>query len=800
MRQFIVRLLIAFLILVIGNILSLYPFSLNLKDTSPDNPDDVLLNSYIMQWEYERIFSLDIKNYFNTLYYYPYKNTLAFTEHHTISQLFFIPLFSIFKDPVLVHNIMILILLVLAGLTMFIYIHYLTGSFFVSLLGGVLFSFVPYRYTHLVHVNVLHWWLIPLTFLSFYIYANKISLLNSLCFGLTLLGMFLWSNNLTAFFIIPFSIYALFIVWDKALFFNKRFYIYSGMVFVFVLLFVLPFLLQYFKLREEMFFERFLFDVRYFSPQIKNFMGVHESNLLWGKILGKNGKWECYLFPGATFLFLSALSAMFLPFNAYRKYTCLFMGMAIISLIFTFGPYFNGLEGKIKAPYYLLWEYMPGYYGIRVPTRFAIFFFFAMATAISLSIGGIYEKLKSHEFIRSIFIISFLIIFYILEGSHKINLKTPLNHPERDPLYKKLKELPDGVLFEFPAYVRYKDASHVFAILYHRKPTINGYSGWGSKPLENLYNASLNFHPSALIEFFNDINVKYFILRGNVASEVYNRLSKLDEYNSGVKKLFQDGKDILFQIDNSSLKIFNYYEEELSDAKFYLPSCIRTDSKVNGGIVFDSTEQFYFSHRRRYRDTLEFIDKSNNLRKRVSTDVIAYRVYEPGNVHLLLKFKAKLPEGRYSVYLRNVLVRENIDISSFCHNELSDKIEISDINIPINLLEGEPIKIDFLIKNKEKYLLAAVDIDDFTTDGVFRVGIFLEGIDDGNRNIRYEVRYPIYSDMSAGDVIHFGQKIPLYLTKGRYKLKVDFVSEKRFWFSNRGLLPIEREIIVGNQK
>ncbi len=50
--------------------------------------------------------------------------------------------------------------------------------------------------------------------------------------------------------------------------------------------------------------------------------------------------------------------------------------------------------------------------------------------------------------------------------------------------------------------------------------------------------------------------------------------------------------------------------------------------------------------------------------------------------------------------------------------------------------------------------------------------------------------------MSAGDVIYFEQEIPLYLPEGRYKFKVDFVSEKRFWFSRKGVSAIEKEVIV----
>ncbi len=794
------KILIVLIVLTAANIFSLYPFSVNLKDSAPDNPDDVLLNSYIMQWEYEHILSFDLSDYFNTSYYYPYKNTLAFTEHHTISQVFFIPLYTLIRDSVFVHNIMILLLLILSGLTTFIFIHYLTSSFLSSLLGAVLFTFVPYRYTHLVHLNVIHWWIIPVVFLTFYIFSVRISPKNALVFGLSVLALVLWSNNMTAFFIVPFFIYALFTGISSGAILKPRFYLYLSIILVSVVILSAPFLWHYIKLRNEMFFERFLFDIRYYSPQLKNLLGVSETNLFWGKWLGKYGKWECFLFPGTIFIMLFLISNLTLFVNKYRRYILLFSFIAILTLLLSLGPYLDGLEGDTRGPYYLLWKFMPGYYGIRVPTRFAIFAYFSMAVVSALFAAGISERLKDRKTFRVIFSSAVLLftILFIFEGSHRPELHRPLNHPERDPVYSKLKKMDYGVVFEYPAFAAYKDAAHVFATLYHRKPTVNGYSGWNSKPLENLRDAVNTYHPRSLIRFMRDMNIRYFVLRGNVPSDIYNRVSKLDEYDKGVKKVFTNFRDILFQLDDAELNEFDFYKTELSGKEFYIPSCIRNGERINGGIIIkESNDRFSFSHRRRYPVYLDFISRGNGKISKVSSDIVAYRVYEPGNIHLLIKFKADLPEGLYAVRLNNLIIKESVKLSPSCPYDLSENIELTDIDLPDRLNEGEPLKVEFRIRNNEKYLKAAVDIDDFTTDGVFRVAVFLWGLDEENQQIRYEQRYPIYSDMSQGDVLHFRQYLPFFLKEGRYKLRVDCVSEKRFWFSSKGSCGVEKEIVVG---
>ncbi len=799
--RYLIKLLVVILILVAGNIFALYPFSMNMRDLSPDNPDDVLLNSYIMQWEYEHIFSLDFKNYFNTSYFYPYKNTLAFTEHHTVTQLFFIPLYTLFRDPVFVHNIILFLLLVLAGVSMYVFIHYLTGSFFASLLGAVLFSFVPYRYTHLVHIHILHWWLIPLLFLSFYIFSRRNDLKTAVLFGTVLFLVLIDSNNIAAFISVPFGIYFIFTGLETGIFFNKRFYLLFAGVLFFVLLLALPFVLQYLELREEMFFERFLYEIRYFSPQYKNLIGVHPSNILWGRLLGENGKWECYLFPGFTFILLFVISISTLYFNRYRKYIFLFGIISLITFLLTFGPYFNGLKGNVKGPYLFLLKYFPGYYGIRVPARFVIFVYFSMSVIVSLFVADMSKRLSEKVWLKKSFgvFVIFLVFFAIYEGSHRINVKKIMNHPERDPVYSKLRELSNGAVFEYPAYRANRDAAQVYASLFHRKSIVNGYSGWNAKPLENLVDAVAKFHPFYLIRFLRDLNVRYFILRGDAIWSIYNRLSNLEGYDSGVKKIYQFNKDIIFEISDTALNEIDFYNSNVEKAVFYFPSCVKKGMKINGGIVLETDEHFTFSFRRRYPVELEFYNKEGK-RRVIKSDVIAYRVYEPGSIHLLIKTPIDLSDGVYNIRYKGNIVKNDLIVSDSCSDVLSQKIEIGGERISEKLDEGEPISLEFYLTNLENYLKAAVDIDDFTTGGVIRVVLFIKGIEEENESIYYELRYPLYSDMSKGDVIHFRQKIPLFLKEGRYRLKVDLVSEKRFWFSQKGFHPIEKEFVVSSNK
>ena len=792
------KIFILLIILICGNIFALYPFSIHLRDSSPDNPDDVLLNSYIMQWEYNRIVSFDFKNYFNTTYYYPYENTLSFTEHHTIDQLFFFPLFSILKDPVFVHNLNLFIALVLNGLFMYLFVYKLTGSFISSLLSAVFFSFVPYRYTHLVHLNMLHWWVIPFSFMSALIFVERRDIKSAFLLTISLFFMPLWSNNMTVFFIVPFAIYLTYLIIEEKAYKDKGFYLLLFISFTLVLLFSSPFIYHYIKLRQEMYFERSITEMRYYSAEIKNFLGVHNTNILWGKTFGEFGKWERYLFPGATFLIIFLISITGMFWSRIRWKRLLFLVISLVSFSLTFGPYIGVAGEEIKGPYYLLLQYVPGYYGIRVPTRFAIYMYFSMAVFCGLGMAELIERCSKPLSYTLKVILILAVFFYIYEGSHRINLWTPSNHPEKDLIYQRLRGLQDGIVFEYPAMMAYKDAAQTFASLYHNKRTYNGYSGWGSKPLENLFDAVRNYSPVQLVYLLEDMNVRYFIVRGYIPSGVYNKLEHLADYSKDVRLISRWGRDLLFEINGARLNELDYSRLDLKDALFYFPSCVKSGERVNGGIVIDGDDnRFYVSKRRRYRDTLELYDENNRKIREDKVDLIAYRIYENGRIHLLIKYDVPDIDREVYVRLKGLDASRHVVISKSCNTELSDSIEVSDIDIPDKLEVGEPLRVGFSLKNKSSgYIKSAVEVENFTTDGVVRVRFYIEGIDEGNKNIRYDLRYPLYSDMASGDSIYFRQTLPLDFIEGRYRIDIDFVSEHRFWFSQKGFVPVVKEFIV----
>src|SRR5262249_39425329 len=76
------------------------------------------------------------------------------------------PLIWLGVAPVLVHNIMLLGAIVLSAAAMFALVRYLTGSHGAALLAGTIFAFAPYRFEHIMHMELQWAMWVPLAFLA----------------------------------------------------------------------------------------------------------------------------------------------------------------------------------------------------------------------------------------------------------------------------------------------------------------------------------------------------------------------------------------------------------------------------------------------------------------------------------------------------------------------------------------------------------------------------------------------------------------------------------------------------------
>lgn len=220
-------------------------------------------------------------------------------------------------------------------------------------------------------------------------------------------------------------------------------------------------------------------------------------------------------------------------------------------------PQALGRAVEIAAPYRLLYEYVPGFEGVRVPARFAMIVAFMLAV-----LAGYGAQAAARSRAGRVALILGCGMF-LLEATHvpfTVNGVAPLRgyntpearlyRPARAPaVYREMaRQPPDSVLLELPIGQPAYDLRAMYYSAAHWRPLVNGYSGF-FPPHYGLLAAALSDtgrHPEVSQRALRDSGATHAIVHegaylgaeGAEASELLR--------DGGAVEILRDGSDILF--------------------------------------------------------------------------------------------------------------------------------------------------------------------------------------------------------------------------------------------------------------
>ena len=148
---------------VLLTFIHLLPLSLH-PSRSVSETIDSLLNTWILSHVRHQLFS-DPGNLFQANIFFPYSNTLTYSEHLLPQALLSLPVALVSRNPILAYNVVFLLAYFLNGYVMFLFVRYLTKNQLAALACGLMFAFNAYNFNHISHLQLLYAWLIPLSFL-----------------------------------------------------------------------------------------------------------------------------------------------------------------------------------------------------------------------------------------------------------------------------------------------------------------------------------------------------------------------------------------------------------------------------------------------------------------------------------------------------------------------------------------------------------------------------------------------------------------------------------------------------------
>lgn len=522
---------------------------------------DPILNLWIVGWVSGHLFD-GWSAIWNAGNFYPARNTLAYSETMFPMALSF-GLLKPFFGSILAYNLLIIAQWTLAAYCTYRLCMYFTHSWVPSSIAALAFTFSTIRTIHYGHTQLAASWLIPLALLAAVRLFDRPSWKKGIALGLSLAVLTLsasYYGELMAVALVVVCVLGLVIMRGS---FSKT-VAALGVAVVVSLLLVAPFANQYLRLQEDPYFRRA--PDQQFAARLGDYFAVSHTNYVWGSAPIMESRSaetarnvERRLFPGGAILALGVVgfAAVFLTRARWRnrwieislhqkKLLALVASAGTVGLLLSFGQYLEIGSARISMPSAWLRDIVPGFEGIRAPSRFAVLAVVALAVFAALGAYVLLKMLPSR--VRLLCGIALMIVV-LAETSFRVAL-APVPTVERfGEVNTALADRPAGAVVELPIR-NWSDVdwaatepSRQLLALSDGHPRVNGYSGWQPQNFIALTTALNSFPSTEAFASLDEIGVRYVVLRTKAVGDFPPELTYV--YSDGMGRMSSERADAI---------------------------------------------------------------------------------------------------------------------------------------------------------------------------------------------------------------------------------------------------------------
>ncbi|HUJ14817.1 MAG TPA: hypothetical protein VL284_13615 [Thermoanaerobaculia bacterium] len=496
-----------------------WPLAIRLS-TAVSDLGDPLLNTWIINWDlYDA--THHVANVYQAPIFYPAKDPLAFSENLFGIAIFGLPFYLAGLTPLAVYNILFLLGVAFCGYGAYVLVRVATGSALAGIIAGVLYAFVPFRFDHRPHIQIIWGGWLPLILAAILAYWRRASWPIAIGFGAALL-----MNGLTNLHYFLFGTLAAAIAIVVLAFVDRRsgwhFWLRLLVAGAIALALMIPVLLPYKTVSEVYHMTRTADEVEFFSATWSDWLHPTYWSATYGRFASPEDKFpERHLFPGLMVLFLTAAALLVgdkrerVP-PALRALDVLIVLLAILSAWRAMSPkhtadvVFTALviaifirlwlrrpvawRGGLRLPiafwigvlwvgigvigslgmhaffHSLLYHRVSAFHGIRVPARWASIAYVGLALTAGFGASVLIRR-------RTMPLFTLLLVLAILDVRPRPGWEYAIT--DVDPVYRWLRDASyRGAVVELPVEEGWIEWQYLLSQTFHHRLLVNGTSGY----------------------------------------------------------------------------------------------------------------------------------------------------------------------------------------------------------------------------------------------------------------------------------------------------------------------------------
>lgn len=331
-------------------------------------------------------------NIFNANVFYPYRNTLAYSDYLFGQALLIAPILLKTGNVILADNLSLLLSYALSGFAMYLLVVELTGNRLAGIVAGFAYAFAPARMAQFEHLHLTSAEWLPLAVIAARRALTQRSIKWAVVLGLLVVvqGLF----GVYYFYFLAILLGMVFVAFliarrdQNALIAVAQ----AGVACVIGAALLFPILLPYQTVHDDLGIERTVQEMNTWRAVPSDYLAVSPQNRLLGSHLGKrySRDLERDLFPGGLLIVLAVLG-LFNRRVGWERWMLLAVALGSILLSFGITGHFRGHD--FPLPYRLFYNYFPGFKAIRVPARLGLLALVGLAGLAGLGLDFILRLL-----------------------------------------------------------------------------------------------------------------------------------------------------------------------------------------------------------------------------------------------------------------------------------------------------------------------------------------------------------------------------------------------------------------------